>query len=87
MGGAYVSKGASTLVELARVIEETLDGYRERGLYLDQRITMIDRQHLEWEVEAQEKEPKEKQSMFLNNYKELLKNDTYDWFAFFHVHT
>jgi len=87
MGGVYFSQGASTLVELARKIEKTLDDSEKHNMSLDSNIDITDRQHLGWTVEEMEKKPKEKQSIFLKNMKELLQDPTNEWFAFFHVHS
>jgi hypothetical protein len=83
--GTFAHKAAPNLEQLGTDISEAIQSYQKKGLHLDDWIGVVDRKHLKSIVSDMKKMPKEKRSPFYGSYAALLKNETNEWFATFHV--
>jgi|SRR5579875_2894911 len=86
-GGIAVSKASSTLLGLANEIQATLEDSAKKGLQLEGGINVIQRKHLERDFESMKLKTKDKRSDFFEAARVLLSEKSYEWFAFFHVHS
>ncbi len=85
MKGTYIHEGASTLELLAAKISEVTREQEAKGMYLDDWIGMVDREHLKRIMKDEKKKSKEKRSPFYERYATLLKDKRNRWFSTFHV--
>ena len=85
MTGNVVSKASSTLVGLATEIQAVLEDYKKRGMRLSSAMNIVDRKHLEQDVESMKLKTKDRRSDFFDGARDLLLEKTNEWFAFFHV--
>jgi hypothetical protein len=80
-----ISRASSTLVTLANEVQAALEEFGKKGMKLSEGIRVLDRKHLELDVESMKLKPKDKRSDFFESARELLFEPSNQWFAFFHI--
>ena len=70
---------------LAARISEVIQQQEAKGMYLDDWIGVVDRNHLRRMMEDEKRKSKGKRSPFYGRYATLLKDKRNEWFSTFHV--
>ncbi len=83
--GMSIGKASSTLVGLANDIQAAIEEVGKKGFRLAEEIRIVDRKHLEMDVESMKLKTKDRRSDFFDSARELLMENSNQWFAFFHV--
>jgi hypothetical protein len=83
--GTAVGKASSTLAGLANEIQAAIDEWSRQGMKLAEEIRVVDRKHLEMDVESMKLKTKDRRSDFFDTARTLLLEKSNQWFAFFHM--
>ncbi len=83
--GMTVGKGSPTLVGLANEIQAAIEELGKQGIKLAEEIRVLDRKHLEMDVESMKLKTKDRRSDFFDAARGLLLEKSNEWFAFFHM--
>jgi hypothetical protein len=83
--GISVAKASATLAGLANDIQAAIEDSAKKGFRLAEEIRVVDRTHLERDVESMKLKTKDRRSDFFETARELLMEGSNQWFAFFHV--
>jgi hypothetical protein len=80
-----IGKASSTLMGLANDIQASIEELGKKGFHLAEEIRVVDRKHLEMDVESMKLKTKDRRSDFFDTARELLMENSNQWFAFFHL--
>jgi hypothetical protein len=83
--GMSIGRASASLVGLANDIQAALEEFGRKGFRLNEEIRVVDRKHLEMDVENMKLKTKDRRSDFFDTSRELLMEKTNEWFAFFHI--
>jgi hypothetical protein len=84
-GSTLVSRACGKLQELASEVQKAIEEYQAKGRHLDGAIMIMPRNHLEKDVEAMKLKTRERRPDFFDNARDLLLENSNQWFAFFHI--
>jgi hypothetical protein len=83
--GMSVGRASSTLVGLANEIQGALEELGRQGMKLAEEIRVVDRKHLELDIESMKLKTKDRRSDFFDSARGLMLEKSNEWFAFFHM--
>jgi hypothetical protein len=83
--GMVVGKASSSLVGLANEIQSAIQEWSKQGMKLSEEIRVVDRKHLEMDIESMKLKTKDRRSDFFDAARGLLLEKSNEWFAFFHM--
>ncbi|MDH2900369.1 MAG: hypothetical protein PXY39_05310 [archaeon] len=80
-----IGKASSSLAGLANEIQSAIEELSKQGMKLAEEIRVVDRKHLELDVESMKLKTKDRRSDFFDSARGLLMEKSNEWFAFFHM--
>jgi hypothetical protein len=83
--GMTIGKASASLAGLACEIQGAIDEWGKQGMKLAEEIKVVDRKHLEMDVESMKLKSKDRRSDFFDTARTLLLEKSNEWFAFFHM--
>lgn len=83
--GMSIGKASSSLAGLANEIQSAIEELGKQGMKLAEEIRVVDRKHLELDVESMKLKTKDRRSDFFDSARGLLMEKSNEWFAFFHM--
>jgi hypothetical protein len=83
--GMSIGKASSSLAGLANEIQSAIEELSKQGMKLAEEIRVVDRKHLELDVESMKLKTKDRRSDFFDSARGLLMEKSNEWFAFFHM--